>query len=208
MKLYTKTGDDGSTGLHGAGRVSKCDLRVAAYGDSDELNSVIGWVRCGCGNDNTNVNNSQVTFIDECLNSVQKIIFEIGADLCTPAGSASASASKKISPITQSDINLIESWIDKATAEVPVQKSFILPTGCELAARLHVARTVARRFERSIVQLIERDSKQVNGAGVAGKVVIYVNRLSDLLFVLARLANHVAGIDDEPWIPRQGNSAL
>lgn len=210
MKLYTRTGDDGTTGLHGGARVSKTDPRVAAYGDCDECNAAIGFARAASGD--SAAGNHHRDFINACLDELQRLLFEIGADLATPAMSQ---ARKKVSPVTDEDIARLERWIDEATDQTEPQKTFVLPGGSELAARLHLARVVCRRAERSILALIESQGGAGGGdgggdtgaTGAAGAIVeprsiAWINRAGDLLFILARLANHAVGVPDTPWIPR------
>lgn len=186
MKLYTRTGDDGSTGLHGGTRVSKTDPRVEAFGQCDELNAAIGLACCAA-------QPQRDELIIECLDELQRLLFEIGADLATPSDS---SARTKVSPVTEADITQLEKWIDAAIARVPEQKTFILPGGSELAARLHLARTICRRVERRVLALPQASSPRPQAN------VVYLNRAGDLLFALARLANHNAGVPDVPWHPR------
>lgn len=193
MKLYTRTGDDGSTGLHGGSRVSKTDPRVEAYGQCDELNAALGLARCAA-------DPAQTPLIVDCLDELQKLLFEIGADLATPRES---SARKKVSPIAPADISRLEQWIDAATDQCEPQKTFVLPGGTELAARLHLARTICRRVERRVIALVQPHST----GGNADPNVIYLNRAGDLLFALARLANHGAGVPDVPWHPRGSASS-
>lgn len=186
MKIYTRTGDDGTTGLHGGTRLSKCAARVEAYGDLDELNAALGAVLSLPG---------QPPFIRTVLSALQTELFEVGADLATPLDSPQR---RKVSPVGAGEIAQLEQWIDEATARLPEQKTFILPGGCECAARLHAARTICRRAERMLVRLIDAERP----GAVRSEVLAWVNRVSDLLFVLARLANQEAGIPDVPWIPR------
>lgn len=183
MKLYTKRGDDGTTGLIGNVRVSKSDLRVAAYGDVDEANAVIGLALSGCSDADTAAP----------LRRIQSELFTLGAELATPDGQTPAQA------ITEAQAVQLERWIDEATTETAPLKNFVLPGGCELASRLHLARTVCRRAERTAVALAERES-------VSRSAITYLNRLSDLLFALARRANHRAGVADIPWLPSGGDS--
>jgi len=185
MKLYTRTSDDGSTGLNGGTRVPKDDPHVEAYGTCDELSAALGLARVACepGTDDLAI---------EVIEGSQRILFEIGADLATPAD---APARARIGSATQGDVDRVEGWIDRACQDLPEQKHFVLAGGCELAARLHVARTIARRAERCVVSLRKEGSEHALD-------LVYLNRLSDLLFALARLANHVRGIGDVPWHPR------
>lgn len=191
MKLYTRTGDDGTTGLHGGARVPKTDPRVEAFGQCDELNAALGVARCAA-------DATRDALIVECLDELQHLLFEIGADLATPTQSA---ARRKVSPVTETDVAKLERWIDAAVERVEAQKSFILPGGTELAARLHVARTICRRAERRVIVLSEAPVSDP-APQVPSPNVVYLNRAGDLLFALARLANHNAGAADVPWTPR------
>ena len=179
MKIYTKTGDAGETGLFGGSRVSKASLRVEAYGEVDELNSTIGWARVSVA----------ASGLDALLNQIQNDLFEVGAEL----GSTAERKQKSTMPlIEEPQVQALENAIDEYEEGPPPLTSFVLPGGSEQAARFHVARCVCRRAERSIVALGTEDA-------VRGEVLRYVNRLSDLLFTLARHANHAAGISDIPW---------
>ena len=178
MKLYTKSGDDGSTGLFGGPRVSKCDPRVDAYGEVDEANAAIGVALAACRD----------TQIAERLLQIQADLFVVGAELATPSGN------KPPNSISLPQISLLEQWIDEACAETLPLRTFVLPGGTPTAAALHLARTVSRRAERAVVSLSQHEE-------VRGEVIIYLNRLSDLLFAWARLANHRAGVADVPWDP-------
>lgn len=187
MKLYTRTGDDGSTGLFGGQRVIKDDLRVEAYGTVDELNSLLGIAISVCDHQP----------VADALVTAQHRLFDLGSDLATPRSEDDDPpdpAQGLVRRISDADITEIEAMIDRACADLPELKQFILPGGTELAARLHLARTVCRRAERRCVTL----STQVN-LGPHG--VQYLNRLSDLLFALARQANHLSGLEDVPWQP-------
>lgn len=177
MKLYTKRGDDGQTDLIGGVRVPKSHLRVAAYGAVDELNASIGLALACCNTD----------AIRLPLITAQALLFDLGAQLATPASDKPDS-----NRIMANHINELEQQIDAATQPLPDLRSFILPGGTELAARLHLSRAVCRRAERGVVALAEHES-------VDDIAVVYLNRLSDLLFTLARLANHHAGVEDVPW---------
>ncbi len=187
MKLYTRTGDDGSTGLCGHVRLSKAAVRVAAYGAVDEANAAIGVV----------VSMSSVGAMSgdgaicSKLQHVQTDLFTVGAQLAT------APKQKPDVAIASGDIERLEQWIDEATGLVPELRSFILPGGATQAAWLHFARTVCRRAERAVVHLMASEPVDV-------LVLTYLNRLSDLLFVLARLANHNQGVQDIPWVPNRG----
>jgi len=182
MKLYTKTGDDGTTGLFGGGRVPKASGRVEAYGTVDEANAVIGVARA------TRLDAS----IDGVLARVQEDLFTIGAELaCVPGKEGKLG----MPLIGEADIARLEQAIDEADAACPPLKSFVLPGGSPQAAALHVARTVSRRAERAVLSLSDAPARR--------EVVVYINRLSDLLFALARRANVIAGVEDVPWHPRQ-----
>ena len=177
MMLYTKTGDDGSTGLVGGSRVSKCDVRVAAYGEVDETNAAMGLVIAGCSDGQ----------IVERLREIQSVLFVIGAELATPEGQTPDPQ------VGDKHVKQLERWIDEASAETPPLRCFVLPGGAFPAASLHLARTVCRRAERAVVTLALHQS-------VRRTVMVYLNRLSDLLFALARLANVRAGVPEIPWV--------
>ena len=180
MKIYTRTGDTGGTALFGGRRVSKADPRVAAYGDVDELNACLGAVRA---------QGELAGDVSDLLETVQKDLFAIGARLADPGDTVSGRVAK--AAVSDADIQRIEDWIDRFEAELPPLRRFILPGGNRAGSLLHVARTVCRRAERAIVGL---------GSGtVDAQVVAYVNRLSDLLFVLARTVNHRAGQPEIEW---------
>jgi cob(I)alamin adenosyltransferase len=179
MKLYTKTGDAGSTGLIGGKRVPKNHLRIEAYGCVDELNSVLGFCRV-----------NQPGWVNDLLAPVQHELFVIGSHLALD--DTQDPSEWKLPELSQKSIARLEKQIDHAEDELPKLKNFILPGGTELAARLHIARTVARRAERSLVSLSEH-------AKVDAKMMVYLNRLSDWLFASARLANHRAGVADVIW---------
>ena len=181
MKIYTRTGDTGQTALFGGGRVAKSHPRVSAYGDVDELNSVLGLARAAI----------PAEFYDALLESIQQDLFAIGGHLSTPDPEKVRKALKK-AQLSADRVAVFESTIDAADAELPPLKAFVLPAGCEKTVRLHVARAVCRRAERSVVALAETDA-------VPALFLVYLNRLSDLLFTLARLANYRAGIVDVPW---------
>ena len=181
MKIYTRTGDTGSTSLFGGGRVSKDHIRVAAYGDVDELNSVIGLVRA----------TAPVAFEVALLESIQRDLFAIGGHLATPDPVKVARALEKAS-LSTDRVTEFERVIDAADRELPPLAAFVLPAGTEKAATLHLARTVCRRAERHVVHLAAQET-------VPELFLVYLNRLSDLLFTLARLANHRAGTGDVTW---------
>jgi cob(I)alamin adenosyltransferase len=181
VKIYTKTGDAGDTGLFGGGRVAKDDPRVEAYGDVDELNAFLGVARAV----------ELMPRIDEVLVPLQRDLFAIGALLATPDRDRMAQQLQK-ARIDDRRIAELEQAIDDAESELEPLRAFVLPGGTPKAAALHVARTVCRRAERHIVRL-QHDVE------VPGIVVIYMNRLSDLLFTLARLANKRAGAGEVTW---------
>jgi cob(I)alamin adenosyltransferase len=187
MRIYTRTGDRGETGLFGGGRVRKDDARVEAYGDVDELNSVLGVAvaaleREGAGE------------VALGLRRIQSDLFTVGANLATPAPEDGGRASAHVPALEPARVEELERWIDRAEEELAPLKQFVLPGGSEAAAQLHVARTICRRAERRVVALAA-------GAHVGAEWITFLNRLSDLLFTLARLANHRAGVPDVPWTP-------
>jgi cob(I)alamin adenosyltransferase len=181
MKIYTRTGDAGDTGLFGGGRVAKDDPRVEAYGDVDELNAVLGLARAV----------EPMPRIDEVLVPVQRDLFAIGALLATPDREKMAQHLAK-ARIDETRIAELERAIDDADSELEPLRAFILPGGTPKSAALHVARTVCRRAERRVVTLL-RDVE------LPELTVIYLNRLSDLLFTLARLANRRSGAGEVTW---------
>jgi cob(I)alamin adenosyltransferase len=184
MKLYTRSGDDGSTGLYGGGRVAKDHPRVEAYGSVDELNAALGLAAA--------VLDTAVELhrsLQQILGEVQSRLLEIGADLATPVGAGTES---RVERLGAERVDEVEAWIDRIDAGNEPMRTFILPGGGELAARLHVARTICRRAERRLVALAR--SEEINDHAIR-----YVNRLSDLLFAMARRANREAGVADVPW---------
>lgn len=182
-RIYTRTGDGGETGLFGGGRVRKSSARVAAYGEVDELNAVLGWVL-------TRVDDPE---IGPRLRLVQGDLFALGAHLATPAGARSTA---HLPPLPEERPGEFEGWIDAAEAELEPLRSFILPGGGEAGAALHLARTVCRRAERAVVALAADED-------VDAAILVYLNRLSDLLFDFARLVNHREGQEETPWRPRR-----
>jgi cob(I)alamin adenosyltransferase len=181
MKLYTKTGDDGTTGLFGGARVPKASARVAAYGAVDETNAFLGVARAA----------SLPTAIDEVLARVQEELFVLGAELaCVPGREDKLGMTLLGAP----DIERLEHAIDTADAACPPLRSFVLPGGSPQSAALHVVRTVCRRAERAVLSVDDPHPRR--------ELVIYLNRLSDLLFALARQANVLLGVPDVPWTPR------
>ena len=181
MKIYTRTGDDGTTGLIGAGRVRKSDPRVEAYGSVDELNAGLGAVLA----------HDAEGWFGAVLGAAQSRLFVIGARLAAVSDETRA----RLESLEDDDIATLERAIDALAAELPPLTQFILPGGTRLAAELHRARTVCRRAERRVVALAEH-------ATVDESVLRYLNRLADLLFVMARAANHRAGSPETPWRAR------
>lgn len=176
MKLYTKRGDDGSTSLIGGQRVPKSDLHVVACGELDETNAAIGLAVGACDDDET----------VKLLQRIQSELFTLGAQFATQGGDQPGPS------ISDVQVAQLETWIDEASAEVAALKSFVLPGGSEPAARLHFARAICRRAERAAVTLERQQA-------IDRPALAYLNRLSDLLFALARRANQRAGIADIPW---------
>jgi cob(I)alamin adenosyltransferase len=182
MKIYTKTGDDGSTGLLGGARVRKSETRIDCYGIIDELNAALGWSA-------VTATGSGLRPMLEQLRTVQADLFVIGSHLAVPD---STPPPPSLPLLDESLISKLEMQIDAAVAQLPPLRTFVLPGGCELAARLHLARTVCRRAERRIVAFaMDRPVSPV--------ILTFLNRLSDWLFVQARLANQLAGVEDIPW---------
>jgi cob(I)alamin adenosyltransferase len=177
MKIYTKTGDRGQTALFGGARVSKASLRVSAYGDVDELNSHLGVV---CAQ------------LSKRLHEIQAELFSLGAEL---AKNPDKDVDVGVPGVSDPEIERLEHDIDTFENELSPLKTFILPGGTPAAAFLHVARTACRRAERAVVLLTEAEP-------VRAELLRYLNRLSDLLFVMARVANHRAGVADVPWLGR------
>lgn len=180
MKIYTRTGDTGSTGLFGGPRVSKDDDRIEAYGTVDELNAAIGMARsAGVGD-----------VIDQQLDQIQHELFSIGAELATPDPDE-----HDLRIIGETHVAALETWIDEHEGTVPPLKHFILPAGHPAATALHLARGICRRAERRTVTLVRRHE-----VSISEELIIYLNRLSDLLFVLARAVNHAQGVKESQWI--------
>jgi cob(I)alamin adenosyltransferase len=186
MKIYTKTGDDGTTGLFGGGRVHKASSRVDAYGTVDELNASLGAARStGLGG-----------FADEVLGHAQVELFTLGAELaCVPGKEGKLS----LPLLADAEILRLEESIDVGQAMLSELKTFILPGGSSQAAALHLARTVCRRAERAVLAIDDAKPRAL--------LVVYLNRLSDLLFVLARVANSEKGVPDVPWVPHPRDKA-
>lgn len=182
-RIYTRTGDDGSTGLVGGARIRKNAPRVDAYGDIDELNCVLGICV-------TIAASPTEAVIRDKLTIIQNELFDLGSELATPHGSTWDGMLKT----EASHVEKLERWIDELNAPLPELKSFVLPGGTPLNAHLHLARAVCRRAERAIISLNDSDP-------VSEQVIHYVNRLSDLLFVMSRSAAHVAGAREFLWQP-------
>ena len=196
MKIYTKTGDSGDTGLFGGARVSKADPRVAAYGDVDELNACLGFARAAvlAGDDQE---------LAGMLEHIQRDLFALGARLADPGHKIADRVAK--AAVTPADIARLEGWIDALESALPPLRRFILAGGSQAGASLHLARTVCRRAERAMVALLAGDKDPVppkpsaKAEAFEADLLIYVNRLSDLLFVMARRANQRAGTPEIEW---------
>lgn len=182
MRIYTKTGDRGETSLTGGDRVPKDDPRVAAYGDVDETNAAVGAARA----------TRPTELADALLAQVQRDLFAIGGTLASPQPVTLPTAQRVKVVVTPERIRSLEEAIDTAEQQLAPLKHFVLPGGTPKAAALHVARTACRRAERSVVRVAREQ-------GVGEEILAYLNRLSDLLFVLARQANHRAGEPDVTW---------
>lgn len=178
MKIYTKTGDDGSTGLFGGERVSKSSLRVECYGTLDELNSALGIA-------NSEIKNDQ---LNKLLIEIQNKLFTVGGQLATPIDKSE----KNLVRLVSEDISFLENNIDLFEEKIEPLKQFILPGGTKGASLLHFARSVCRRAERLVTSLSQKEE-------ISNLILIYLNRLSDLLFVIARYENSVNEVPDIPW---------
>ncbi|MBS1680317.1 MAG: cob(I)yrinic acid a,c-diamide adenosyltransferase [Bacteroidetes bacterium] len=181
MKIYTKTGDQGTTGLFGGQRLSKADLRIDAYGTVDELNSFLGLLR------DQKINQLRKDILVE----IQDRLFTIGSILATAPGNTKV----KVPSLQETDINFLEKEIDKMDSVLPPMKSFVLPGGHESVSIGHVSRTVCRRAERLVIALSEQQP-------VDSLVIKYLNRLSDFLFMLCRMMAHELNIEETPWKAR------
>jgi cob(I)alamin adenosyltransferase len=179
MKIYTKTGDTGDTSLFDKSRVSKADPRVDAYGEVDELNATLGAAAAACADAD----------LHDALEQIQRQLFAVGARLADPSARIAARVTK--AGVREEDVEHLEQLIDRLEMEVPPLRRFILPGGGTTGAWLHMARTVCRRAERRVVGL---------GEGAVEPVIVrYLNRLSDLLFVMARAANHRQNVPETEW---------
>jgi len=182
MKIYTKTGDKGETGLFGGERVSKASLRLAAYGTIDELNSFIGYA----------ITEVIDVSVKENLSKIQNYLFTVGSDLATPESEKATKLNIQRTPETF--YKEIEKMIDKYDAQLEELRNFILPGGSKSSALLHVCRTVCRRAEREVVAL-------KSSVTIGDNIIIFLNRLSDLFFVLSRFENKVSNHPDTIWKP-------
>src|SRR5215472_5036870 len=185
-RIYTRTGDDGTTALGTGERRKKHDLRIAAYGTVDELNACIGLAR---------LHTAEEATVDAMLARIQNDLFDLGADLCTPEDRAGKGPGGARLAVTEAQVTRLEQEIDALNDELAPLRSFVLPGGTPAAASLHLARTVCRRAERMIVEL-----SHLPGESVSAAVLKYVNRLSDFLFVASRYVND-NGSRDVLWVP-------
>ncbi len=183
-RIYTRTGDSGQTGLFGGQRVGKDDVRVEAYGTVDELNALLGVAVCAALDSD----------LARLLTRIQHDLFNLGADLATPESAGEQHGRATVERVPETTIEAMEAEIDRLETELPPLTRFILPGGSPLAAHLHHARTVCRRAERRCVTVANSETLNPN-------IVRYLNRLSDLLFVMARAANAHTGASDIPWNP-------
>jgi cob(I)alamin adenosyltransferase len=186
MKIYTKGGDTGETSLFGGERVRKSAPRVCAYGEVDELNSVLGVAATEIPHDDLRAK----------LRTIQSSLFDLGGELATPQADEGAKPGKGLPRVSEPDVVELEGWIDALETELTPLRNFILPGGAKGAALLHLGRTVCRRAERSLISLGERER-------VGAVLVRYLNRLSDLLFVMARVVNRRADVEEPQWIGRE-----
>ena len=183
-KIYTRTGDAGETGLFGGPRVAKDDARLEAYGTVDELNTVLGVAAATLEDDD----------LRGWIASIQSALFDIGGELATPDIEQRIAKDQPVGPrVTDEDVTGLEGWIDRLDEELEPLTRFILPGGDLAAAHLHHARTVCRRAERRVITLGRT-------ADIAGAIIRYLNRLSDLLFAMARAVNARAGVDEPEWL--------
>ena len=182
MKIYTRGGDTGETSLFGGERVKKSAPRVVAYGEVDELNSVVGVARAELGHDDLRAK----------LETIQSSLFDLGGELATPG----AARERKGPRVADADVAELEAWIDALETELEPLRNFILPGGSRAASFLHLARTVCRRAERAVISLAECEE-------IDALLVRYLNRLSDLLFVMARAVNRRAGMAEPQWVGRE-----
>jgi cob(I)alamin adenosyltransferase len=179
VKIYTKTGDAGETSLFDGTRVSKTDLRVTAYGEVDELQACLGVARAA----------GLPTDLDAMCVTMQRDLFAVGARLADPSRKIATRVEKAV--VSDEHVSRLEGWIDQLDAELPPLRHFILSGGSPAGAALHLARAVCRRAERAVLH--------IGADGVEPVVLVYINRVSDLLFTMARAANHRAGVSDTQW---------
>ena len=186
MKVYTRGGDQGETSLVGGERVRKDATRVEAYGAVDELNALLGVVL------------ADLEYEDLCegLRGIQSTLFDLGAELATPDLEQREERGKSVPRVSEREVAEFEDWIDRMEAELAPLRNFILPGGSRPAALLHLARTICRRAERRVITLA---AKEVVGP----PAVVYLNRLSDLLFVMARVVNRRSGLAEPTWVGRE-----
>lgn len=185
MKIYTRTGDKGTTALFGADRVSKTHPRIRAYGTIDEVNSLVGLARAHLPS------SDHIATVRRILLDVQSDLFVLGADLATPSGSKA-----EVPRITSDHVTNLEREIDRLEEDLEDLKQFILPGGSPAAASLHASRTVCRRAERLVLEAAEEEE-------ISAEAAVYLNRLSDLLFVAARWTNKMEGRKETTWPPKQ-----
>ena len=185
-RIYTRTGDDGTTALGSGERRKKYDLRIACYGTVDETNAAIGLARLSTAGD---------AEIDAMLGRIQNDLFVLGADLCSPdQGKGKGPGGARLS-VTEAQVTRLETEIDRLNADLAPLRSFVLPGGTPAAAHLHLARTICRRAERMMAELADQPGEEVSAAALK-----YVNRLSDFLFVASRYVNQ-KGAGDVLWVP-------
>ena len=189
MKVYTRTGDDGTTALFGGGRVAKSHPRIAAYGTVDEANAALGMARAALADTAGDAPTGAQLRADALLGRLQEELFVLGGDLASPG-----EVSYPVPRIEAGHVDRIEADIDALTRDLPPLKHFVLPGGTRAAAALHLGRTVARRAERHVVATSALED-------VSAEALHYLNRLSDLLFTLARWVNHQAGVEEPVWAP-------
>jgi cob(I)alamin adenosyltransferase len=189
-RIYTRTGDDGTTALGTGERRKKYDLRIASYGTVDELNAAIGLARL-----TTAADAAADAEVDTMLGRIQNDLFDLGADLCTPETAKGKGPGGERLTVTEAQVTRLEAEIDRLNADLAPLRSFVLPGGTAAAAYLHLARTVCRRAERMMVELADTP-----GEAVSATAVKYVNRLSDFLFVASRFVN-AKGSGDVLWVP-------
>ena len=185
-RIYTRTGDDGTTALATGERRKKYDLRIASYGTVDELNAAIGVARLATADD---------TDLDPMLGRIQNDLFDLGADLCTPETAKGKGPGGERLTVTDAQVTRLEAEIDRLNADLAPLRSFVLPGGTAAAAQLHLARTICRRAERLMFELADRPGEQVSVVALK-----YANRLSDFLFVASRFAN-AKGLGEVLWVP-------